>query len=65
MGYSKECNVAWSFCDARLARIAPAGRESVLNYMGSDVLQVPKLLTLARGRRVQLVYCAAKESGAR
>ena len=42
MGYAEEYNVARYFREARLMKIAPVSQEMVLNYLGANVLGLPK-----------------------
>ncbi len=42
MGYSEEYNIARFFRESRLMKIAPVSQEMILNFLGANVLGLPK-----------------------
>ena len=42
MGYSEEYNISRFFREARLMKIAPVSQEMILNFLGANVLGLPK-----------------------
>lgn len=42
MGYSEEYNISRFFRESRLMKIAPISQEMILNFLGSNVLGLPK-----------------------